>query len=135
MAGPEIRIYLRNANGKLDTVFDTEFSFYGTCPSVGDILTGPKLRGDKPRFLHVVQRYFTITFDGSQGWTIVTEEREPTKEDKAVLKEYLASSKFWREVEEKETRAENEDLANLIAKSLPDASKPKRGRGRPPKAK
>lgn len=131
--GPEIRIYLRNAQGKLDTVFDTEFSYYGTCPSVGDIITGPRLRGDQPRFLHVVQRYFTVTFDGCQGWTIVTEERPPTNEDKAVLKEYLASSKFWREVEEKEERAANEELAKLISKSLPSTAKPKRGRGRPPK--
>lgn len=132
--GPEIRIYLRNAKGKLDTVFDTEFSYYGTCPSVGDIITGPRIRGDQPRFLHVVQRYFTITFDGCQGWTIVTEERAPTKEDKAVLKEYLASSKFWREVEEKEDREANRELVQLIEQSKAATSKPKR-RGRPPKTK
>lgn len=113
--GLEIRLYTRDKAGKLEDLFDADAPFFGTCPMVGDVVTMDRAGSRKPSAFEVVKRYFTISIDGWQGWTVIVEEIK-SQEALAVHREHKASSKFWRDFYDREETNATKQAQKLALK-------------------
>lgn len=100
MQSPEIRCYILKPDGSLEADFDTELSHYGTCPTVGDVIC--RWGFEAPMFAEVARRYFVDPHDGTYGWTLVLKPVTASPEMSGVYSEWVASSRFWDEVDRKE---------------------------------
>jgi hypothetical protein len=131
----EVRLYELHSDGTMESLFDTDISHYGVCPSVNDVICEPALGAHAQRMLRVVRRYFINSF-ANPGWTVLLEPLEDPSEATAVFEEYTASTKFWHEVAEQEQREKAENIRTAIASLATRPNLPKRPKlPKPPKPK
>lgn len=105
-----IRIYILADGKPLEPLLDYPFSYFGTCPNVGDTLAFKY--ADERKLFSVSRRYHVYL----RGWAIIVREVEESAQTKAVLKAWQEDDDWDAEIDAEEamqSQTEYEDQRKL----------------------
>lgn len=128
----DVRIYIQNADGTLESDRIVPMTEFGVCPNVGDTLIIEK--ASITGFYSVQRRYYVDLPSSAVGWAVVLREIESSRAMDAVLTAWRDDDAFWAAADARfamlESKDEQAKTDGLLKKISGNRSPKKRGRSK-----